>query len=353
MKKKAFLFLAALALTSCSGTSSSKIDRTTNKSAELNASFKVLQLTDLHFTYSTDVKKVSKFVTASVAYANPDLIVVTGDSLYNTSKGVVNSLFNMLESWKIPYYFLFGNHEFQGSYSESWFMSKLYSTEYCYNTKKGINGESGYSDDVFTLTKNGKPFFQIYTFDTHNSINIDGVTYYDTIKDDQIDFYEREAKKAKEQNAGINVPSLGFLHIPQWEIVDAYISNKNGILGELHESGYSKIPELTEKNGGNPLPFYVSYKKTSFFEKAKNLGMKGMFYGHDHANDWVGEYQGVAIGYGVKATRELQYGKTNAGYDMIGGSLYTIKSDATYAIKHFYIDYDNLASVNAKEVNRI
>ena len=350
--KKLILLTTLLALTSCSGTiTSPKNDRAS--SLTLNGdSFKVLQLTDIHFTYSTNLERESSFITASVNYANPDLIVVTGDSMLNASKGVVDALFSMFDSWKKPYYFIFGNHELQGFYSESWLMSKIYSSDYCLNVKMGTTSTSGHCDNVLNITKDDKTFFQIYTLDTHNSDNIGGTYYYDYIKNDQIEWYEKEAKKAKENNDGINVPSLGFIHIPLWEVVDAYVANKNGIIGEIHESAtFKKAPEIVEKAGG-PVPFFPSVTYAPFFPKAQEYGMKGIFFGHDHSNDWVGEYNGVAIGYGVKADRQLYYGVSNKGNEMIGGALYTIKDDASYSIKHFYLDYETHKVNEEKEVNR-
>ncbi len=351
--KRHFVFplIILLALTGCSNAASKEKDPIT--AMDFNGgSFKVLQLTDIHFTYSTNIKRESSFITANVSYANPDLIVITGDSLLNASKGTANELFAMFDSWEKPYYFLFGNHELQGFYSESWLMEKIYGSKYCLNAKMGATSSSGHTDNVLNLKKNGKTIFQIYTLDTHNSTNINGTYYYDNLKDDQIAWYEKEAKKAKEENGGTVIPSLGFMHIPLWEIVDAYLNNKEGIIGEIHESAtYKKVPELVEKLGA-PLPFCPSGKYAPFFPKAKKYGMKGIFFGHDHSNDWVGEYENVALGYGVKSDRQLYFSVSNQGNEMIGGALYTIKEDASYSIKHFFRNYETLKIVEEKEVFR-
>lgn len=356
MKKACFAFLVfAISLASCAqnGASASQRDRTSPSSMEFNgSSFKILQLTDIHFSYSTNIKHEGEFLTHSVKYADPDLIVITGDSLLNASKGVVDSLFSIFDSWKIPFYFLFGNHELQGFYSESWLMNKIYASEYCWNSSMGSTSKSGHTDSVLNLQKDGKTIFQVYSLDTHSSTNINGVYYYDNLKQDQIDWYESEAKKAKDNNGGVNVPSLGFMHIPLWEIVDAYIENKGGIIGEIHEKAtYKKVPALTKKLG-SPLPFCPAGEYAPFFPKAEEYGMKGIFFGHDHSNDWVGEYHNIALGYGVKADRELYYSVSSEGKDMIGGALYTVKEDASYSIKHFYLDYHDYSLTYEKEVNR-
>lgn len=355
MKKKTlFVFSLLATLTSCSLPKEKEgIDRSIAQSLNFKeSSFKILQLTDIHFSSSTDIKHESEFISASVSYADPDLIMVTGDSLLNATKGIADALFSMLDSWRTPYYFLFGNHDLQGFYSESWLLRKIYSSEFCLNSYMGATSKCGHSDSVINLKKDDKTIFQVYSFDSHSNVNIDGVYYYDYLREDQIDWYVEEAEKAKERNGGSYIPSLGFLHIPLWESVDAYLNNKEGLLGEIHKKfTYKKIPELTEKMGG-PIPFCPGVKNLGFFEKANSRGMKGIFFGHDHDNDWVGEYRGTAIGYGVKTDRELFYGVSNAGYDMIGGAVYTVKDDASYSIKHFFLDYEDYSLTYEKEIER-
>lgn len=345
----------AVLLTACA--SANRVDKDssmleTPKSMEIGSSFKLLQLTDIHFSYATDIAHESTFLSKTVEYASPDLIVITGDSLLNASKTIAETLFSLIDSWQIPYYYILGNHDLQGFYSESWLLNKLYASEYCLNSEYGATSKSGRTDSVLNLQKNGKTIFQIYSLDSHSVTNIDGVYCYDYLKDDQIEWYVNETERAKEENGGYYVPSIGFIHIPLWEIVDAYIANNEGIIGEIHKNfAYKKVPELSEKLG-SPLPFCPGAKNSGFFEASSSRGMKGIFFGHDHNNDWVGEYKGVAIGYGVKSGRELFYGVNNKGLDMIGGALYTIKDDASYSIKHFYLSDEDYSLTHEEETNR-
>ncbi len=355
MSKKNFLiFVAAISISSCSlRKEGGKINRDTSQSLNfVGSTFKVLQLTDIHFSTATDVRKESRFLTASVNYASPDLIMVTGDSLLNATKGVANTLFSLFDSWSIPYYFLFGNHDLQGFYSESWLLSKIYASEYCLNSYAYSTSKSGMSDNLVNLKKDGKTIFQVYSFDSHSVININGIYYYDYLKEDQIEWYVDEAEKGKDANGGSYIPSIGFVHIPLWEIVDAYLNDEKGLVGEIHKRfTYKKISELSDKMGG-PIPFCPQKVNTGFFSQASSRGMKGIFFGHDHDNDWVGEYNGVAIGYGVKADKELFYGVSNNGYEMTGGALYTINSDASYSIKHFFLDSSDYSLTYEKEIKR-
>ena len=58
--------------------------------------FKIMQLTDLHLGIQGDLARNLNFVSKLIDDADPDLIVVTGDSFMYGSKGIVKNLFKML-----------------------------------------------------------------------------------------------------------------------------------------------------------------------------------------------------------------------------------------------------------------
>jgi predicted MPP superfamily phosphohydrolase len=85
--------------------------------------YKILQLTDLHFGFGILSKKQDKLgmaaVTKLIRQTNPDLIILTGDSIFpfifksGTRNNIkqANKLVEFMDSFKIPYAFLFGNHD--------------------------------------------------------------------------------------------------------------------------------------------------------------------------------------------------------------------------------------------------
>lgn len=156
---------------------------------------------------------------------------------------------------------------------------------------------------------------------------------YDNIHEDQVEWMERvhETNKA-------NAPSLGFFHIPPNELFTALEEAKEDsskvMLGEQHEKCCAAAEE------------------SSFFTKAKNIGMKGMFYGHDHSNDIAVKYDGVVMGYGVKTGLELYSYTEDNGLNHSGYAMYSLKKDHSWSFKHIYMQYDDHSKITVSNTWR-
>ena len=73
---------------------------------------------------------------------------------------------------------------------------------------------------------------------------------------------------------------------------------------------------------------YIGYKNTHFFSMAKENGVKGIFYGHDHVNDFWSIYEGVLLAYGTKSSDQLYYLD-----NLIGGNLLTIHKNGNLDLR--------------------
>ena len=128
MKTKKLIALILLSLTcaSCSQSQEYEVNdyRTT---MTFHEDFKIMQLTDLHLGIEVDLARNLNFVSKLIDEADPDLIVVTGDSFMYGSKGMVKHLFEMLNDKcqeltashpeKLTKFAVtFGNHDNQGDY---------------------------------------------------------------------------------------------------------------------------------------------------------------------------------------------------------------------------------------------
>jgi predicted MPP superfamily phosphohydrolase len=300
-------------------------------------SFKILQLSDIHWNFATNVKAQSTYLTKVVTEASPDMIMITGDSCLCANESIATSLYNLFDSWNIPFGVTFGNHDKQGLYSKEW-VSKLAASgkNSLYNeVKDNVFGDSNY---FINVKKDGKTVWQIYSIDSNSNEIEDGSNVYDYIHDDQVEWFKKETALAKTNNGGVTVPSLAYYHIPLWEYVTSYYVNHSTVMGEIGEKATNSVKGLTDSIG--KIAMWPGEVHSKFFEAAKEAGVKAGFCGHDHNNDWVGEYEGIKLGYCVKSGRELYYTKTSAGYDMTGGSLVTIKTDSTLSIEHIFVDSD-------------
>jgi hypothetical protein len=143
---------------------------------------------------------------------------------------------------------------------------------------------------------------------------------------------------------GTNIPGLAFFHIPLFQSVYSYdeakktkIIKEGDFGGELRESEWDGSPLANQ--GYASTAFYIGYEDTGFFKAAKANGIKGMFYGHDHINDfWAlyddqatatnnpnGTSDDILLAYGTKSGDGLYYDK-----DMIGGNLITVHKDGSF-----------------------
>lgn len=78
-----------------------------------DTAFKVLQITDVHIL-NNDKKdaKAFKTITAMIEKTNPDMIMVTGDiTSEKENYTAFKTFFTFIEKFKIPWGFVFGNHE--------------------------------------------------------------------------------------------------------------------------------------------------------------------------------------------------------------------------------------------------
>jgi hypothetical protein len=142
---------------------------------------------------------------------------------------------------------------------------------------------------------------------------------YDYFKDNQIKWYSDLVDYTKEQNGGAIVNSLMFYHIPLYEINDAY------------EKGEIKYGEKRENTCP---PDYNS----GFFDVIKAKGStKGMFFGHDHINNFEALYEGVTFCYGIKSTNRIYYDE-----DMLGYQTITLKDDHSFEINRSYHTYEEV-----------
>lgn len=325
--------------------------------------YKVLQLTDIHWSVNTNTKAQAAYLTRVVKAADPDFIMITGDSLLGATTSTGTLLLNTIESWKIPYAITWGNHDREGEYSPAW-LSQLWSQgEYSYYNEvdDDVFGRSNYVIPLINGTSR-KAVWNLYSIDSNSyPASESGLYYdYDVIHDDQVEWFKKAAAASTAENGAV-VPGLAFFHIPlyQWfyGYVDEHKNNTEPLIGEVLEESYltvapKEIVDLYESAGlsKEDIKVWAGYKDTGFFDAGVSNGVKGFFCGHDHSNDWGDVYSDAAgkafIGYGVKSGTELYYAHSEKrNVDMIGGSLLTLHSDASYNIDHLFVPVDDAAPV--------
>ncbi|MCI2069426.1 MAG: metallophosphoesterase [Bacilli bacterium] len=358
---KTFLLLSLFSLTSCGSPKVVPISSYFDESLTFHEGYKVLQITDMHWSVNTDANHQGAYLENLVKKIAPDYIMITGDSLLGATTSTAEALIKVIENWNVPFGITWGNHDREGEYSPNWLSNRFK------NVKNSHYNEV--DDDVFgrgnyvvslmdSTTKKAK--WNLYSLDSNSyPQSYNGVYYnYDVIHEDQVNWFNQAAEYSKTQN-GSEVPSLAYFHIPLFQWAYSYLENQDGLIGELLEKGSYKtgpkdlLDQFAKKN--LLLKNWVGYKDTGFFDAGVSHNVRGFFCGHDHSNDWGSKYtslKGTAfVGYGVKSGTELYYAhSTNRDFDVIGGSLSTLHGDGSFDLTHYYMQDDEAYTLIQEEV---
>ena len=174
---------------------------------------------------------------------------------------------------------------------------------------------------------------------------------YDNIHQDQIDWYRDTIESYNAHNKSINpdidttVESLVFMHIPIMEVRDA--------LHEYLDAGNADTDDVKYLFGdiGEDAPYvYCSEIEEELFETMLQLGStKAMFYGHDHLNNTVFDYKGIALSYGYSVDYFAYIGIDKTGSQR-GCTMITVNQGASTYITHENYYQDKYQPLYEKEV---
>lgn len=299
--------------------------------------FRILQLTDLHLGFSrlSGAKDALALlaVRETVSKARPDLIVLTGDSIFPflPLAGTIDNrmqaqrLIEFMDGFEIPYTLVFGNHDseiFSRCRKEE--LAELFKAgRYCIFTE-GRGELTGVGNFIIELADNtGKVILPLVLLDSNmycrGSWFFSG---FDGIHADQTDWCMRRLDALRSENPDIK--AMAFFHMPPREFKEAYEKMKLGDRSVIYRHG--SIAETGEYFG-------ISKLKSPFFDRAVENGViKWLFCGHDHMNTLSLVYKGIQMTYGM-STDYLSYKGIEKSYIQRGGTLITRATDGTVDIK--------------------
>ena len=324
-KKSVFLFsgVVALALTACSGVRHN-MDEYILK-LDYKENYRILQLSDTHIGDKDNTKLHYDFMDLTIKEANPDLIVITGDVFTFASKNTAKEFFKFIDDHGIKWTLTFGNHDEQCYFSIDWLTNVLnnYGSNCVFKDIQDDNVQ-GNANFAINLKQGDSIFEQLIIMDS-NRYYYGNYFGYDYFKPNQIEWYENIVDYTKEQNGGTVVPSLMFYHIPLPEVNDAWAAAKADPSLNINGGELGEKPCNPDYNSG-------------FFDVIKTKGSThGMYFGHDHINNFIVRYQGIDFGYGPKATDRVYYSE-----ELLGGRVITIKSDHSLEYQDIYHKYEEV-----------
>lgn len=254
--------------------------------------FKILQLTDVHWSADTTYTDRSKaIITSLIEKESPDFIVLTGDIVNRTPmyKGW-DEIASIMEKAKTPWAVTFGNHDDEHDLSRLQSFNYLKKFPHFIGKQEQISGVGNFHIEV--IGKNESPSAVLYFLDSHAYTGNPMLGSYDWIKTDQIDWYVETSNKISAMYKK-KLPSLMFFHIPLQEYELAMKSETS--IGDKKEDVSS-----SEINSG------------LFAALVQQKDVMGTFCGHDHNNNFVGIHKDIALGYGNKTGKD-GYGDLEQG----------------------------------------
>jgi Icc-related predicted phosphoesterase len=293
--------------------------------------FVILQLTDTHIgSYIMDdfdaVNRTFDMITEAVYANNPDMLILTGDNVIAT--GVINTLWAerlivLLDSFKIPYALIMGNHDGGGFFdvkndNRQQITADIFASgKYTLFSKgpENIGGTGNYGVNI--TDENNNVLYSLIMLDSNR----------DYLREKQVAWYEWYIKGINKAVYGTYNPPSGkivksmvFFHIPLPEIVD--IKKELTLYDPILAADYF---------GESPCP---QSKNTGMFQKIKQLeSTTHIFFGHDHENTLYYEYQNIYWIYGLK-TGYCAYPDNGK----IGVTLITVSNDGKTAVEFKYMN---------------
>ena len=306
--------------------------------------FKILQLTDLHLGFGIFSRKKDRLalraVNRLVKKTKPDLIVLTGDSIFPflPKAGTMNNkkqaqiLIKFMDSFAIPYALVYGNHDCEmfSKYNKDR-LADIYSNGQYSIFTKGNSDIYGVGNYFINLTDSlGRVVLPLVLLDS-NMYGEGGWFYsgFDCIHEDQADWCMDRLTALKKDNPDIK--AMAFFHIPVNEFKEAYEKLKLGDKSVIYKHG--NIGEFDEHFG---IPRYEG----TFFNKAVDNGViKWMFCGHDHLNTLSLGYKGIQMTNGMSIDY-MGYQGIAKRHSQRGGTLITRHSNGSIDIN--MVPLDNL-----------
>lgn len=260
-----------------------------------DGSFTIAQFTDLHLTDGKpeDIRTVA-LLTKVLAQERPDLVILTGDIIAGTATPVVDSA----SAWRmalqpivaagIPFAVVFGNHDDEGDLDRRQMVALLQTYPGCVLESGPTNlpGAGHYVIDLVTpqaaqdgqvqaraqAKAQSKARARLYFLDSLGN-GPEGVSRYDWLKPEQIDWFRQQAQDAT------SLTGLVFFHIPLPEYDQVW--NMGVCVGNKHE----KVCCPSVNSG-------------MFAALRESGAVAGVFVGHDHINDYEGTLDGIRLCYG-------------------------------------------------------
>lgn len=280
------------------GSAGSLAARTPNFAFDKKGRFRIMQLTDLHYTGDQRSAHLPALLTQLIEAEHPDLVILTGDVVH--SRGLDEAtlwrdICGVIAKTKTPYAVTLGNHD-----AERLPRPEIYeivaALPLCINRDFNPAGERQGDFIVPVRTADGKGEGALLYLLDSNDYNDDHS--YAGVSQEQVAWY-RTVSEAAEARNGEKLNALMFFHIPLQEYGETFAESKRSV-------GFRIERECPGRDNAG------------MFEALAERGeVTGVFVGHDHSNNYVVSRDGIALAYGRYSGGYGEYQELLSGCRMI------------------------------------
>ncbi len=258
-------------------------------------------------------------IRSVVTQAQPDLIMITGDVVYGEfdDSGRILDLFcHFMDSLRIPWTFVFGNHDNESTRGVTWQCERYMRSEYCIFAPGHVTGHSNF---IIALTQNGTPMRILYMIDSNGCGNAaaPAVPCAAGCHPDQVAWLEQAAGGIQTACGGM-VPGFACFHIPCAEFMEGLQSK-----GYWPQDGGLTIGVTVPAKDGDfgccAKAFGFSMLPRDMASIFARMGVDGVFVGHEHCANTSVRYKNIRWTFGLKTG---QYDSHIQG--QTGGTLITL-----------------------------
>ena len=299
-----------------------KLENTTVLQKEKDRDFKILTLSDIHFSdygYRAFLQPFNVLsIKRVVAEAKPDLIIMPGDIVCDDEGSdyySIRRVTDLMESFGIPWAPVFGNHDDESNCDLNFLAETMMSSPHCL-MQKG-DPEMGVGNYIINIAEGENVVESLILMDSHHDIPNAKQTEWFKWAADGIN-------RITDGKAEISV----YMHIPLPEYQLAYDEAWNADAKKWND-GYDAYGSLHEKvccahdADGNAF-------RSDLFKAMKECGTaKYVFCGHEHMNNFSINYEGIRLTYTMKLGKCSGF---QIGFN--GGTSIIIGSDGISRITH-------------------
>ncbi len=342
-----------------------------NKKLKFNkdGKFTILQVSDAQDMHIPR-KAMFKMLDRIYDRVQPDLVVLTGDNILGnhlddapvgnrknvkTKEGLIKRMrkalglvLDPIEKRKIPFAFIYGNHDDMNIISKREQASIYGEYDYCvpYNTDDDSVECDTYNIPIYSFDED-KMMYNIWMLDSAGA-DENGCPVFGRVQPETLEWYERKSREIRLQNNG-PVMSLMFQHIPIAEIEQFYMpceeTDKSAIKlpdGKFIKLDPSKVKGYAFEIERNDEP---DYGQLNVLKKCGDVC--GLVFGHDHTNCFTGQIDGVNI-IQTPGASFRSYGNMISR----GTRVFVINENDTTTFETYTIGYFDIFGKNFRSVMR-